>query len=96
MYTSITEHNHESIKAKMELIKMLLMINWNMKITKIFCSIDHIEDIKWTKFKAKIIIWDCIELINILCLLAIIKTLYLKVDVVGYQVFINLLVNHKK
>ena len=59
MYTFTTEDNHESKRAK--------GINQNvsiMKITKLFCSIDHIWDIEWTEFKANIIICDCVQLVK--------------------------------
>ena len=39
---------------------------------------------------------DRIELIKFLCLLTMIKNIYLRVGIVGYHIFINLLVNHLK
>ena len=49
-----------------------------MKIKKMFCSVDHIWDMKWTEFKAKILIQDRIELIKFLCIIKIIKKYTLK------------------
>ena len=55
-----------------------------------FCSIGHIWDMKWSEFKIKIIIWDHIDPMY---LLTMIKNIYLKTDVAGYHISINLLVN---
>ena len=49
---------------------------------------------KWIKLKAKIIIEDHIELIKSVFLLKI--NIYLKMDIVDYHIFINLLVNRIK
>ena len=51
---------------------------------------------KWIKLKAKIIIEDHIELIKSVFLLKIMKNIYLKMDIVDYHIFINLLVNRIK
>ena len=48
------------------------------------------------RIQAKIKIWDRIELIKFICLLRMIKNIYLKMDIVDYHIFINLLVNHIK
>ena len=42
------------------------------------------------------IIWDRIELIKFLCLLTMIKDIFLKMNIKFYHIFINLLVNHIK
>ena len=57
-----------------------------MKNTKMFCSIDHIWKLKWTELKAKIIIWDGIEFIKLLYFLTMIKSTFLKVDMVVYHI----------
>ena len=49
-----------------------------MKLKKIFCSIDHMWDMKWTESKAKIIIEAPRKLIKFLCLLMMIKTIIVK------------------
>ena len=67
-----------------------------MKITKKFCSVAHILDMKWTEFKGKIKKKDRIELMKFLCLVAMTKDIYLKIDVVDYRIFITLLVNDIK
>ena len=58
IHTFITEGKYESKKAKT--IKILLMVNQNIKITKMFCSRFNVLlmfwDMKWTEFKAKVII----------------------------------------
>ena len=56
-----------------------------------FCSIDHM---KKREFKAKIITKEPIELIKLPRLATMIKNIYMKMDIVDYHVFINLLINH--
>ena len=60
-----------------------------------FCSIDHIWDVKGSEFKAKIIIQNRIELVKFLYVLTMTKNMYLKIDSVSYHIFINVLFNHK-
>ena len=79
-----------NLKMRKALIKILLIMNQK------FCSINHISDMKWTEFKTKLMIWDCLELIKCLCLPVIIKYIYLKMDIVADHIFVNLLVDHIK
>ena len=52
---------------------------------------------KQIKFKAKIIIYVPTELIKFVCLVKKhIKNIYLKMNIVGFLIFISLLANHTK
>ena len=62
-----------------------------MKIRKMFCSINHRWDMKWTEFKATIITYNRVELIKFISHSTILKHIYLTMDIVGYHIFINLL-----
>ena len=77
IYTLIknTIINLEKQKA---LIKMLLIMNWYMEITRISCLMDYIWDIKWKQFKANTVMQDCMELIKYLYLLTMTKKIMLK------------------
>ena len=84
-----------NVKKHKVLIIVLLKMNWNMKITKKFCSMHHIWTIKWIEFKIKVIILEPIELLKFIFLVTVAKNIYLKMDTLGYHIFINL-VNHRK
>ena len=62
-----------------------------MMITKMFCSVDHIWEMQWTKFKAMRTYRT-----NIFCLVTMIKSIYLNMDIVGYDIFKNLINNDTK
>ena len=62
-----------------------------MMITKMFCSVDHIWEMQSTKFKAMRTYRT-----NIFCLVTMIKSIYLNMDIVGYDIFKNLINNDTK
>ena len=95
MLTFITEDNHESLKEK-GIIKNVVDDKLKYEDYKNFLFNKSYMRYEMNRIKGNIIIQDCIELIEFLCLLLMIRNTYLKMDVVDYHIFINLLVNDIK
>ena len=51
---------------------------------------------KRKELKAKIMMQEPVELINIICAVTMIKNIYLNMDIVDYRILKYLLVNHAK
>ena len=97
MRAVITEGNHECKKSKginKKFVDDELKYEDYKNVSE-NRSLDHIWHMKWTEFKTKIIKYLLIEIIKLLLLFITIKSINL-MDIVGYSIFISLLVNYIK
>lgn len=97
MHAVITEGNHECKKSKginKNFVEDELKYEDYKNVSQ-NSLLDHICHMKWTELKTKITKYQPIEIIKLLFLFIAIKSINL-MDIVGYYIFMSLLVNYIK